>query len=193
MRNALTFPLQIMFRDIAASPAVEARIRRHAQKLSQFHRRITNCRVVVSAPERGHHHERLYVVRIQIAVPGRTVFINRASPLAQAHAHVYVAIRDAFAAAVRRLEDLARRQSGRVKRHSGAAQGIVTGLHDGYGFITTTDGEEIYFRADSVIGAGVRHLKEGRKVRFALGAAAVGSHPQANVVRVINRRSTAAA
>jgi hypothetical protein len=72
---------------------------------------------VISAPERQHHRERLYSVRINLAVPGGTIWINRGNPWERAHADVYVAIRDAFNAAVRRLEDFARRRDGRVKRH----------------------------------------------------------------------------
>ena len=118
MNDAEDFPLQIAFRDIAPSPAIEARIRRSAKKLARFHQRITHCRVVVSAPERGHHRERVYVVRISIASPGGTIWINRGSKLDFAHADVYVAIRDAFDAAVRRLEDFVRRRDGRVKQHA---------------------------------------------------------------------------
>jgi len=118
MENEAGFPLQISFRDIAPSPAIEKRVRTHAAKLGRFHPRITSCRVVVSAPERLHHRERLYLVRISIAVPGGTIWINRGSQPHSAHVDVYVAIRDAFAAAVRRLEDRVRRQDGRVKRRT---------------------------------------------------------------------------
>lgn len=191
MSKLPSFPLQIAFRSIAPSPAIEARIRRSAQKLGRFHPRITSCRVVVAAPERGHHRERLYVVRIHIAVPGTNLWINRASPAARAHADVYVAIHDAFDAAVRRLEDFARRQSGRVKHHPEPLQGVVTHLNrsNGYGFISTSDGEEIYFAENSVREGSFRRLKEGSRVRFALGADALGDHPQANAVRAIGRHS----
>jgi ribosome-associated translation inhibitor RaiA len=111
------FPLQIAFRDIDHSTAVEAEVRAGARKLARFHRHITNCRVVISAPEGQHHRERLYSVRINLAVPGGAIWINRSNPRERAHADVYVAIRDAFNAAVRRLEDFARRRDGRVKRH----------------------------------------------------------------------------
>jgi hypothetical protein len=118
MPNSPSFPLQIAFRDIAPSPSIEARVQRYAERLGRFHPRIMSCRVIVSAPERGHHHQRLYLVRIHIALPGTNLWVNRASPQAKAHASVYVALRDAFAAAVRRLEDFSRRRSGRIKRHS---------------------------------------------------------------------------
>ena len=51
MDDTVGFPLEISFRDIDHSPAVETRIRKEAAKLHRFHQRITACRVVVAAPE----------------------------------------------------------------------------------------------------------------------------------------------
>ena len=45
--------------------------------------------------------------------------VDRAKPIDHAHEDVYVAIRDAFDAAVRRLEDQARKMRGNVKTHAG--------------------------------------------------------------------------
>jgi hypothetical protein len=47
------------------------------------------------------------------------VVVDRAKPIDHAHEDVYVAIRDAFNAAVRRLEDQARKMRGDVKNHPG--------------------------------------------------------------------------
>ena len=41
--------LQISFRNIDASPAVEAKIRERARELEQFFDRIVSCRVVIEA------------------------------------------------------------------------------------------------------------------------------------------------
>jgi len=43
----MKIPLQITIRDIPASDALEARIRKKAAKLEEFHPRITRCRVMV--------------------------------------------------------------------------------------------------------------------------------------------------
>jgi hypothetical protein len=52
-------------------------------------------------------------------VPGKDVVVDRAGSLDHAHEDVYVAIRDAFDAAARRLEDHARKMRGDVKNHPG--------------------------------------------------------------------------
>ena len=97
------------------SPAVEERIRQKAEKLERFHDRIVGCTVVVEAPHRHHHKGKLYNVRVDISVPGKDVVVDRAKPIDHAHEDVYVAVRDAFDAAVRRLggsdtEDARQRQ-----------------------------------------------------------------------------------
>ena len=115
----MQIPLQISFRNTDPSPAVEARIRKKAEKLERFHDRIVGCNVVVEAPHRHHHKGKLYSVRVDISVPGKGVVVDRAKPVDQAHEDVYVAIRDAFDAAVRRLEDQARKMRGNVKSHAG--------------------------------------------------------------------------
>jgi ribosomal subunit interface protein len=121
----MQIPLQISFRNMDPSPAVEARIRKKAEKLERFHDRIIGCTVVVEAPHRHHHKGKLFNVRVDISVPGKDVVVDRAKPTNHAHEDVYVAIRDAFDAATRRLEDQARKMRGNVKTPAGrpAAEG----------------------------------------------------------------------
>ena len=111
----MPMPLQISFRNMDPSPAVEERIRKKAAKLERFHDRIVGCKVVVEAPHRHHHKGKLYSVRVDVSVPGKDVVVDRAKPTDHAHEDVYVAVRDAFAAAVRRLEDQTRKRRGKIK------------------------------------------------------------------------------
>jgi len=135
-------PVKITFRNMAASPAIEKQVLAKAAKLESFCERIISCRVIVEAPHRHHHKGKAFEVRIDLSVPGKDIFINRAPKrlsavkLAEArtsekdlvenhepskhgaHTDVYVAIRDAFNAAGRKLQDYMRRQSGAVKAHA---------------------------------------------------------------------------
>ena len=108
----MQLPLQITIRHMAASQALEARIREGAAKLDQFYRGITSCHVVVE--RQGLHREqgRWFNVRIVVRVPGQDLVVNR-----DHDEDVYVALRDAFASLTRRLEDVARRQHGQIKTH----------------------------------------------------------------------------
>lgn len=110
-------PLEITFRGVPPSEAVEARVREKAAKLEQFYDRIISCKVAVEAEHHHQHQGNLYHIRIDIAVPSKHLVVSREHHDKQAHEDVYVALRDAFDAAKRQLEEYARIQRGVVKTH----------------------------------------------------------------------------
>ena len=110
---------QIEFRHMAVSDAVSADIRRRVIHLERLFDRIVACRVVIEAPHRHQHQGRLFRVSVELDVPGRRIVVNRAGPHDQAHEDAHVAIRDAFAAAERQLQDHARLRRVEVKTHDG--------------------------------------------------------------------------
>lgn len=118
----MKLPLQITFRDLPPSDALEAAIREKAQKLEQFHDRIMGCRVMIEAPHQHRSKGKLYHVRIDITVPGDELVVNRAPAKHHSHSDAYVAIRDAFEAARRQLENYAARRRGEVKTHEPTLQ-----------------------------------------------------------------------
>ena len=119
-------PIQISFRNVDPSEAVEANVRSKIDWLETFYDRIQSCRVVIEVPHRHHHQGRIYQVRVDLTVPGGEFVVNRESGLTGAHEDVYVAIRDAFDATRRRLEEFVRRQRGEMKAHEASARPRVT-------------------------------------------------------------------
>ena len=111
-------PLQISFRNMEPSPAIEARIREKAKKLERVFDRIVGCHVTVEAPHQHHHKGKLYNVHIDVSLPGKDVHVGHTGPVNHAHEDVYVAIRDTFDAAVRQVEDHVRRMRGDTKTHA---------------------------------------------------------------------------
>jgi ribosomal subunit interface protein len=111
-------PVQVSFRNMAPSAAVEERIRERAAKLERYHHRITACRVVVETPHRHQHQGRGYRIRVDLAVPEGEILADSGRGADPAHEDIYVAIRSAFDAARRSLEDFVRRQRGEVKHHA---------------------------------------------------------------------------
>jgi ribosomal subunit interface protein len=93
-------PLQITFRDMPHSDALETHIREKAQKLEQFYPSLIGCRVVVEQVGKHHQHGNPFNIRIDLTVPRAEIVIDR-----QENEDAYVALRDAFDAAKRRLED----------------------------------------------------------------------------------------
>lgn len=113
----MQLPVQVTFKNFTSSPALESRIRTKAEKLERFHERITSCRVLVEATNPQEQHERLYVVRVDVTVPGAELVARREAGNNHDHDNIYVALRDAFDAVTRQLEDHVRRRRGDVKQH----------------------------------------------------------------------------
>lgn len=183
----MSIPVQITFSNMTQSDSVRERVEELAQRLDRFHKRIIACRVVIRAPNRRQRKGRLYHVSIDLTVPGHEIAVNRNPPEDQAHQDVYVAIRDAFEALTRRLEDVAREGRGAVKTHEVEPHGRVSRLFpkDGYGFIAGASGEEIYFHANSVLNQGFKRLKIGSEVRYQAEPGDKGE--QASIVKPIGR------
>jgi ribosomal subunit interface protein len=177
-------PLEITFRNLPPSPAIEADIREKAAKLETFCDRITSARVIVETPHRQHRQGKLFHVRIDVRVPGRQLVVSREPGAHHAYEDIYVAIRDAFDDAKRQLEDYAREMRGTLKTHAPSGHGRVARMHaeDGYGFIETPDGREIYFHRNSVVDAHFDRLNVGDDVRFSEEAGERG--PQASTVHM---------
>jgi ribosomal subunit interface protein len=111
----MDIPLQVTFRNMDRSDAVEAKVRERAAKLETYFGHITSCRVVVEAPQRRHHKGKLFHVRVEMRVPGRELIASRHPAKKHAHEDVYTALRDAFDAARRQLEDYVRKLDDRAK------------------------------------------------------------------------------
>lgn len=109
----MKLPLQITTRDVSLSEVAEQSIRDKAAKLDTFCDKIMGCRVLVETPHRHQQHGARYNVRIDLTVPGSELVVKR-----EDHEDLYVAIRDAFDAARRQLQDYAARQRGDVKTHA---------------------------------------------------------------------------
>ena len=115
----MRIPLEITFRHMEASPAAEARIAEKVAKLEQLHDQLVRCHVIVEAPHEHQRQGKLFHVSIDLTMPGGELLVTRGHHhQSQAHEDVYVAIRDAFDAARRRLEDYALTQRGDVKHHA---------------------------------------------------------------------------
>jgi ribosomal subunit interface protein len=175
----VTIPLEITFHNIEQSDAIEARIHEKAKRLERFHDRIVNARVVVERATARHHKGDTYEVRLDISVPGGEIVVDRNPGDRYAHEDVYVALRDAFNAATRQLEDHVRKASGhQVKEHLEPHQGTVERLFadEGYGFIRMPDGREVYFHRNAVIEGGWDKLDYGTPVRFTEAPGEKGPH-----------------
>ena len=160
-------PVEIDFQGMKATDALRASILDHLAALEKRFGRMTACRVAVKAPSEHHRNGGLYEVTIHLLLPqGREVEIARTPQADERHADVDFAVNDAFKRARRRLRDQLRRMRGEVKAHDGQPIGTVKRLDDGFGFLETTDGRDIYFHRNSVVNDAFAQLTPGSRVIY---------------------------
>ena len=162
-------PFQITFLDFPESDAVWIAVQKRVEKLERFFTGIIRCEVTISCPHRHRHADRLYHVQIHLSLPGEDVIISHDREKDQSHRDVYVAIRDSFRAAERKLQDRVRVLRHYVKSHQQILmEGKISKVFsdEGYGFLATNDGREFYFGDSSLLNENFDHLKVGQKVRF---------------------------
>lgn len=179
-------PLEIYFHNTAKSDAVEAAVRARAKKLERFADSIVSCRVTIDASHKHQRQGKLFRVAVDIHLPGSHVVASRDPSKHHAHEDVMVAIRDAFDAARRRLQDRVRVDRGKVKAHEEQARGTIVALvaDQDFGRIAKPDGREIYFHRNSVLNADFDKLEPGTVVRFDEEPGDLG--PQASSVHVVS-------
>ncbi|WP_405232351.1 HPF/RaiA family ribosome-associated protein [Lentisalinibacter salinarum] len=111
----MQIPVEIRFKDIPRSPALETVIREQAEKLEQVCSDIISCRVTVEAPHRHQNKGRIYHVVVDVNVPGREIVVSHAQEDNHAHEDPYVAVNDSFRAATRRLKGYNRQRTGKAR------------------------------------------------------------------------------
>ncbi|HEY7316340.1 MAG TPA: HPF/RaiA family ribosome-associated protein [Candidatus Binatia bacterium] len=209
--KAINIPLQITFKNMEPSETIEAHIHEAAQRLELFCDSIMGCRVLVETPHQHHHKGKRHHVRIDLTVPGAEFVIKRSPKLLTdsptryrkapdevaleerrelskyaTHDDILLTIRDAFDAARRKLQDYARRRRGVLKAHEELPHGRVTKLFpdEGFGFLQTADGREVYFNRNSVLDSGFNRLRIGAEVHFVDEMGEKG--PQASTVTPVS-------
>lgn len=116
---------QITFRDFPPSDAVRAAIATRVEKLGRLHDNIVKCEVIVAAPHRHSHADRIYHIQIRLGIGGPDIYIDREPENDESHTDIYVAIRDAFDAAEKVLRNRVRKMRGDVKTHEPAPKAKV--------------------------------------------------------------------
>lgn len=181
----MDIPLEIAYHNVQKSDAIEDRVRERIRRLERRFPRINSCRVVVEAPHRSQVNALEYHFRIEVRVPEKELVVSRDPGNRGAHFDAYVALRDAFDAMERQLEQHAERIRADVKHHEAPLQGRILRLFPDHGFVATNDGREVYFHRNAVIDDGFDELEQDSAVELSLvdGESPVG--PQASTVRPI--------
>jgi ribosomal subunit interface protein len=182
----MSLPIRITFRDMDPSDAIAQYVQERATKLDTFAARIIGCHVAVEMPHRHQRTGRHFRVRIDLTVPGAELVVGNTQSEDTTNEDAYAAVDEAFDRLGRRLEDWIRRQREDVKPHSTEyrrARVSKLWTYEGFGFLETPDGDEIYFHQNSVLDQAWNKLAIGSEVRFIEELGEKG--PQASTVAMI--------
>lgn len=159
----MKLPLEISARDVHLNEESETLIREKAAKLDRVYDHIIGCRVKVDRPHRSQRSGGTYNVRIDITVPGSELIVKR-----EPDADLHVAIVNSFDTAQRRIKEYAEKQRGEVKTHFEKPVARIAKIFadDGYGFLSTPEGREIYFHENAVLDGRFAELRVGTEVTF---------------------------
>lgn len=174
----MKLPLQISSRKVELSDSIINVIKQKAEKLETFTDQIIGCRVMVEAPHRHKQQGKEFNVRIDLTMPGTELVVKR-----EPSEDLGITIRDAFDAARRQILSFQRKRRGEVKFHeSEVPTATVSRIFEdeGFGFLETWDGREIYFHENSLVDREFAELEIGNIVRFSEKQGVNG--PQASTV-----------
>jgi cold shock CspA family protein len=198
----MILPVQVTFRELEPNEQAEAWVREAAAKLDRLYPKIVSCRVAIEEPHQHRQRGNPYQVRVELSVPGKELTVTREPKLPGSpqripqrkrskrleidapHKDLHIAIRDAFSAARRQLQDYVRLQRRELKTHETPPRAHVARVfpEEDYGFLVGQDGREIYFHRDSVLNDAFDRLKPGVEVSFAEEEGDKG--PQASTVKL---------
>lgn len=161
-------PFKIISKDFEITEAINDAVYKHVATLTRFYDRIIDVEVTLTEPHRRKHHGRIHHITIKVRVPGPDVIVSREPAKDGAHEDFYVALNDAFETAQRKLADQVRRMRHDVKHLDKPPHARVAKIFllEGYGFLETPDGREIYFHENSLVNGKFEDLKVGDEVRF---------------------------
>jgi ribosome-associated translation inhibitor RaiA len=130
----MAYRVQISYKNVLPSGALERLIRAEAAKLERFFERITSCRVLVEQIHRRREQGSPFHIRIDLGVPGEVLAVSHTAdvrplfPLSdEGMTHLRLpgheaeqkdpksAIRQAFHKLERQLQEYARRKNGVVR------------------------------------------------------------------------------
>jgi cold shock CspA family protein len=182
-------PLEISFHGLSRNESIEQIIRNDAAKLERVCDRLISCRVGIKLDQKSSNTGNPFRVRIEMRVPpGHNLVVTNTSGVKEAAGDLPTTVKNTFKSAHRRLKQLVEKQQGETKSHpQQEISGIITKIfaEEGYGFLRSLDGDEIYFHRNSIVNDDFDRLKPGTGVSY---TAEVGENGlQASSIQVLDK------
>jgi cold shock CspA family protein len=180
--------VEVTFRNMTALPDIEALVRHEGAKLERYGRNLISCRVAIEQPQRHQRVGSRYRVRLYIGAGlPKPIVVTREPHDSDMHDDLRTIVLGAFRAARRQLQSETERFRGERKtpHEPRALVARVVPADNGYGFLRTLDGREIYFHRNSVRHRDFDRLTVGTEVRFEEEDGDNG--PQASTVQIVGK------
>ncbi len=111
-------PIEITYRNVKKSDAIEKLIHDKADKLNEFHDGIVSCRISLEQDQESKRSVNQFHVRISMRVPpGKELVVHQKSDEEGTGESIRTVINDAFKTIGRQLNKLKDKQRGKVKTH----------------------------------------------------------------------------
>lgn len=185
-------PLEVTYRGVEKSDAIDTLIDEKVEKLEEVCDYINSCHIAIEKPHDRPSHGSPYRVRLDITVPpGHEIIAENNQSEGDQYQPLNAAVREAFDAARRQLRKLAKRQNESDKGRTTSASQETTALvvrvfrDEGYGFLKTLDGQEVYFHRNSVLLDDFDRIEVGTGVRCFVTQGDEG--PQASTVKIVDK------
>jgi ribosomal subunit interface protein len=182
----MDMPLEIAWLNVEHSEQLDARIRQRVEKLHRYFKHINSVHVAVEVPHRTQHHGKGFRVRIEARVPGTELVVSHDPGDRGAHFDPYIAVRDAFDAMDRQLEQFSQKIRGDVKNLNAPPRGRISRKFSEYGFIEMMDGQEVWFNEAALVSGRFADLEVGDSVEVTVADGEGTMGPQASMVRPIS-------
>jgi cold shock CspA family protein len=185
----MRIPLEVSFHGMSRSKSLETLIQNDITKLEKVCDNLISCRVGIKLEQKSRRTANPFRVRIEMRMPpGHDLVINHKSGLKEDSEDLPTTVRNAFRTAHRRLKQQVEKQRGARKTHpQQETMALVTKIFsdEGYGFLRSTEGEEIYFHRNSILNYNFEELRPGAGVRFTAELGDEGL--QASSVQVVEK------
>jgi len=187
----MQIPLEVSFRNVKKTKTLELLLQKKITKLETICNYITSCQIAIEKKNQHQQNGNPFRVRISLSIPpSHKLVVRRESSEGDLHDDLRSVIGNAFDAARHQLEKVVEKQRNDVKTHlTNNTNGIINKLFpdEGYGFIQSVDGGEIYFHRNSVRHGDFNRLKIGTGVYFHQEEGEDG--PQASTLQIIDKSS----
>ncbi len=187
----MRIPLEISFHGLETSESLEQIIRNDAAKLERVCDRLISCRVGIKLDQKSSNTSNQFRIKIEMRVPpGHNLVVTNKSGVKDAPDDLPAVIKTTFKSAHRRLKQLMEKQQGARKSHpQQEITGIITKIFsgEGYGFLRTIEGDEVYFHQNSIVNDDFDRLEPGTGVSYTTEIGEKGL--QASSVQVLERSS----